>query len=259
MSAGFDKPLAGIKVLITRAEGQADPLIKSVERLGGIPVSIPMISFKKTGKSLPDGKYDWIIFTSANAFKFACLTKERLAALGHPKIAAIGEKTKEAIERLGFRIDFIPESFIAEAFVREFTGRLKQQEKVLLPKGNLARNIIYETLTSEGHICTEIIMYENKMPPSSESGLIEFFETNKADVLTFTSASTAANFMKIVRKNNLEEAIQESVVACIGPAAKNKAEALGLTVQICPDTYTVDGMLQAIIAFYKNDMSRRKL
>ncbi|MBM7691956.1 uroporphyrinogen-III synthase [Peribacillus deserti] len=255
-----EKPLQGVKILITRAESQAEPLIRSVETLGGTPISIPMINFKRVERKPLDGKFDWIIFTSVNALKYFHLTKDSLVQMGNPKLAAIGEKTKEAIESLGLSINFIPGSFVAEAFIEEFNCCLTAPSKILLPKGNLARDIIAESLRKEGHECTELIVYENIMPSSSERKLIDFLGTNKADILTFTSASTVVNFMKIVRENNLNTAIKNSIVACIGPAAKCRAESLGLTVDICPDTYTAPSMLQAIITFLnKNDESRRKL
>ena len=55
--------------------------------------------------------------------------------------------------------------------------------------------------------------------------------------------------MRVVDNYQLYEKINNLTFACIGPIAKRAAEENGLTVAICAEIYTMEGLLQAIINF----------
>ncbi|WP_026693760.1 uroporphyrinogen-III synthase [Peribacillus kribbensis] len=247
-------PLAGRTVLITRERNQAESFIQKVRKLGGVPVSIPMISFQKRGFHIKPGAYDWLVFTSVNAVRYFGLTEELYAALGMPKIAAIGRKTKDCIEKKGFSISFMPGKFVAEGFLDEFLPLLTSPSSVLIPKGNLARSLIAERLAGVGHTCSELIVYENVRPPESEEDLVKVLTKSGVDILTFTSSSTVVQAVNIIEKHHLWHTIKESIVVCIGPASRKTAEQLGLTVDVCPGTYTVEQMLDELIEYMKRNV-----
>ncbi|KON91193.1 uroporphyrinogen-III synthase [Rossellomorea marisflavi] len=253
MSGG--KPLDGVKVLITRGQSGASETASRIQAEGGIPVVVPLLKFearidpseKEWGGSLHT--YDWILFTSKNGVHFFLEAMDRmgvsLSTLG-VRCAAVGEKTANYCEKRGIPIDFIPTEYTGDAFASEFIQAINGNAKVLVPKGNLARNVISEELNRSGMTCHEWIVYETVLPEESGDILKHVLERKEADIITFTSSSTVHHFMKVVKSHSLGHFIEGVPMACIGPITKETAEQYGLHVKISPKVYTVNEMVEAI-------------
>ncbi|CAM3747873.1 uroporphyrinogen-III synthase [Mesobacillus zeae] len=247
-------PLQNKQVLIPRGKGHARSFSELVKKHGGIPAEIPLLAFRPVPASeeIHDmidelHQYDWIIFTSnVTVDSFFSLYK---GAGRFPKTAAIGEKTREALEHHGIHTDFMPEKYVAEEFVQEFLPRVTDGMKVLIPKGNLAREHIASSLRMNGASVEELIIYETYLPEESKERLAFMLDSRKLDVLAFTSPSTISHFMEVVKEKELEDCICGCVIACIGPVSKRKAEEHGLHVHVCPEKYTVEEMLKGIVKF----------
>jgi uroporphyrinogen-III synthase len=245
-------------VMIPRGKSHAKSFSELVARYGGIPVEIPLIAFRPVAanehlrevlKNLHT--YDWIIFTSnvtvETFFSFMKSISEKL-----PKIAVIGEKTRQEIESRGAEVSFTPEHYVAEGFVEEFSLFIKEGARILIPKGNLAREYIAASLMKQGATVDEVVIYETYLPDESREKLVQMLRNGSLDILTFTSPSTIDHFMEVVVENQLHNQIRQSLVACIGPVSKRKAEEWGLTVHAAPEKYTVEEMLKSIIEYVKN-------
>ena len=105
--ARTDLPLAGCRVLVSRAKKQAGVLSSALRELGCEVLEIPFIEIRKPSSYKPLdaalrnlATYDWLILTSVNGVEalFERMVKKKLpaAALGHLKIAAIGPATEES-------------------------------------------------------------------------------------------------------------------------------------------------------------------
>jgi uroporphyrinogen-III synthase len=247
-------PLHKKQVLIPRGEKQAKYFSQLVEKLGGVPVAIPLIAFRPVAASEELAStlkqldtYDWIIFTSnVTVETFFSFYKERHP---FPKVAVIGSKTREALEHFGIQADFTPDEYVAEGFVREFAPFVMEGMRVLIPKGNLAREYISSSLRKQGAVVDELVIYETYMPEESGHTLAELLNRSSLDILAFTSPSTIDHFMESVHSYGLENKIGDSIVACIGPVSKRKAEQHGLCVHACPDKYTVEDMMESVIEY----------
>lgn len=248
--------LHGERVLITREEQQAVRMKQLVELNGGISVVVPLLSFRAVS-STPELQsviqklytYDWLIFTSQNTVAFFLELVGLLDYSRLPKVAAVGEKTKQFLIEKGFTVEFVPTKFVAETFVEEFLPLLNPATRVLLPKGNLARDVIAPALRKVDVFIDDITVYETCMPEKSRPILASLLRNKEFDAITFTSPSTVEHFMKIVHEEGLEGEITECIVACIGPIARNKAETLGLTVHVMPEIYTVDEMINCLMKY----------
>src|SRR5689334_19257911 len=105
-------PLAGRRIVVTRAAKQAGDLVERLRLLGAVPVECPAITIQR----LEDfgaldtaiarlGSYDWVVFTSVNGVEAVW---ERMRTLGVDlealyarRLAAIGPATRERLEALG--------------------------------------------------------------------------------------------------------------------------------------------------------------
>ena len=70
------------------------------------------------------------------------------------------------------------------------------------------------------------------------------------DVVTFTSASTVRNFVKILGTDPAADLLNTTVVAAIGPVTAAAAAHLNIQTTIMPATYTVPALVDAIVRHY---------
>lgn len=254
-------PLLEKKVLIPRGEKQAKSFSQLVEKYGGIPVEIPLLAFRPI--TLNDeldamlqkvDTYDWIIFTSNVTVETFFSHFNMAADTGFPKIAVIGKKTAETLASYGLKPSFMPAEYVAESFAEEFAPLVGAGTKVLIPKGNLAREYIATRLGEAGAQVDEIVIYETYMPPESRSKLASMMKTGELDILMFTSPSTVDHLMDVVSAYHLEEQLKKCIISCIGPVSEKRVRAYGLPVHASPKEYTVEEMIKSTIAFLENHL-----
>ena len=254
------KPLFGKRILVTRAREQASVLSEKLEALGAEAWEYPTIEIKEPADSTAldqaiaeAGTYDWMIFTSANGVNafFKCLKALKLdiRTLGAVKICAIGPKTKELLEDKGLQVAVMPEVFRAEAVAEALKPLVKAGEKVLLPRADIARDVLVTTLKEMGLEVNEVIAYETVVADTDDNFLIEKMEQKGIHIVTFTSSSTVRNFMKLIGER--KELLDGVTIAAIGPVTAETAEKLGLKADIIADEYTIDGLVQALVKYYQ--------
>jgi uroporphyrinogen-III synthase len=244
------------KVLVPRGTGQARSFSQLVRKYGGIPIEIPLIAFRpiETNQQLQAAveridTYDWVIFTSnVTVETFFSFMKTEIVD-SFPKIAVIGKKTEEVLLERGFKSEFVPSAYVAEVFVEEFLPNVASGEKVLIPKGNLAREYISSALIKKGAVVDELVIYETYMPEESKAKLAAMLEAEELDVLMFTSPSTIDHFMTVVTEYNLQSHLNHCVFTCIGPVSEKRLRFYGLPVHASPEEYTVKEMIISTIEY----------
>ncbi|WP_423799241.1 uroporphyrinogen-III synthase [Neobacillus sp. SAB-20_R2A] len=248
-------PLLNKKVLVPRGEGQAKSFSELVERYGGIPIEIPLIAFRPIEKNqrLQEilkvlDTYDWIIFTSSVTVETFFSFVDRIRA-EFPRVAVIGKKTEKVLKERGIRVNFVPTVYVAEEFVEEFLPQVKPGIRVLLPKGNLAREYIATGLRKAGAVVDELIIYENYMPEESREKLAKMLSERELNILTFTSPSTVDHLMDVVGEYGLADHLNGCIIACIGPVTEKRLLEYGLPIHASPEEYTVDEMVKSVIVF----------
>lgn len=249
-------PLKDQKVLVPREKKQAKSFSQMVEKYGGIPVEIPLLAFRPVSNlqraaSLLEAidSYDWILFTSNVTIEILFKLIGPNTSRHFPKIAVIGKKTAEVLQRKGLKADFLPSRFIAETFVEEFLPYVKRGMKILIPKGNLARDYIAEHLRKSGAVVEEAVIYETYLPEESRQKLAATMANNQLDILLFTSSSTVDHFMGVIKEYKLENRVEHCLIGCIGPVTEKKLKSYGLNVHAAPKVYTVEEMIKSMIAF----------
>ena len=172
-------PLAGRRVLVTRAAHQAGKLSEGLRALGAEPVEVPVIEiqppldFAPLDRALRElDSYDWLILTSANTVralaKRAAKLGLSLAAATHLNISAIGEATAEATRQAGLAVALVPESYVAESLTRSLAVQTCGK-KVLLARAAVARDVIPHALRAAGATVDVVDAYRNVIPSSAPS------------------------------------------------------------------------------------------
>ncbi|MCL5061909.1 MAG: uroporphyrinogen-III C-methyltransferase [Nitrospiraceae bacterium] len=255
-----NKPLFGQRILITR-EYTKD--YEPLEDLGAEIFEFPTIeiappeSYKELDESIDKVEtYNWIIFTSANGFKYfmqRLLDKNRdIRDLRGIKICAIGIKTAEAIRNYGIKVDLIPEEFNAEGLIKSVQGfkgsRVQGLKgiKILLPRAEVAREVFPQKVRELGGEIDTPAAYRAVKPEKHGKRLKRFLKEGRISVATFTSAATFNNFVDIMGEDAIE-VLKDVTIAVIGPVTAKAIEKAGLKVSIMPKEATIKAMVDEII------------
>ncbi len=248
-------PLAGRRVLVSRARKQAGALSGELRKLGARVLEIPFIEIRPPRTYHPleaalrhVGNYDWLILTSVNGVQalFARAEKLKLGAQAFAgvRIAAIGPATKREIEKHGLRVGVMPEEYVAESVVDALHGEVKGQ-RVLLVRAKIARDVIPQELRQAGAEVNVVEAYETIVPKASRARLQAALKDarRRPHVITFTSSSTARNFIQLWGRKPLPVGVK---FASIGPVTSATLREFGLPVDIEGSEYTIPGLVRAI-------------
>lgn len=239
---GGDLPLAGRRVLVTRAKTQAGTLSAKLRSLGADVIELPVIDFAPLDFEPPAwASYDWAIFTSANAVEFFF---RRVPAAPGPRLCAIGPATAAAMQTLGLTPSVVPEEYLAESVVEALSSESLQGKRILLPRAAAARDVIPDHLTALGAHVDVLPVYQNVVPPDLAARAQEILSAIRPDWITLTSGSTVKNLLAATGP----ELLQGARLASIGPVTSDVARRHGLDVTIEAASATLDALVEAIVA-----------
>ena len=103
-----------------------------------------------------------------------------------------------------------------------------------------------------GAVVDEIAVYHTSQARDNADSLITELAQKRIDLVTFTSSSTVRNF-KALLPADAAELMQLVKIASIGPITSDTARELGFEVHITAETYTIPGLVDAILSFYSTD------
>jgi uroporphyrinogen III methyltransferase/synthase len=101
-----------------------------------------------------------------------------------------------------------------------------------------------------GAAVDEVAAYQTVQTTEGHHYLIARLQTNRVDMVTFTSSSTVRNFMAMLPQADAADLMRSVTVACIGPITAETAETMGLKVEIVAEDFTIDGLCKAITSHY---------
>ena len=249
------RPLHGKRILVTRARAQASALTEKLTALGASCIETPVIRIAAPADDYAAldhaigelHSYHWVIFTSVNGVEhfFARLAhaEKDTRALGYAKVAAIGSATAEALRAYGIHVDLVPKEFRAEAVVEALKDILPPRARILLPRAQEARDVLPESLRTYGAMVDVVAAYETVPELDGGAELAARLTNGEIDFVTFTSSSTVKNLVQ--QLGNITP-LQQVKIACIGPVTADTARNFALEPDIVAETYTIDGLVNAI-------------
>ena len=255
------RPLLGKTIVVTRARQQASDLVTRLSELGAACLEFPTIQVAPPPDPLPLesaigklGQYDWIVFTSVNGvtyfFDRLFAADKDVRALHRMHIAAIGPATSARLRTYGLNTDIVPETYRAESVIEAFSTQELKGKQILVPRALEARPILPLELGNMGASVDEVPAYQTLSVADKAQELIDALENKKIDAVTFTSSSTARNFMDLLPKDRALHLMDGVTVASIGPITAETAETLGLDVHISAREYTIPGLCDAIVKYF---------
>lgn len=263
------KPLAGRRILVTRAEHQAGRLSQILATLGAEPIEVPAIrilppdTYEPLDHALRTlSSYDWLILTSANTVNAMLARIEDLGMVSPasqtgqaiygrmPKIAAVGPSTAKAAMRVRWTVDLMPEKYVAEALVDALADKL-QGQRVLLIRSSRSRDVIPDALRERGINLDIVEAYRTEIPDESLAQIRSLFtEDVRKQALhaaTFTSSSTVDNFFKLLRASGQQFVPTGLPAVSIGPITSKTLRDHSWEPAAEADPHSVDGLVDAVV------------
>jgi uroporphyrinogen-III synthase len=265
VSAGLSKaglPLAGRRVMITRAAHQAGKLSDGLRALGAEPVEVPMLEIRPPDSLAPlDAalrrihEYDWLILTSANTVRvLAVRAAEQGIDLAHRaigKVAAIGRTTADAARRAGFRVALVPETYVAESLVSGLMGAADggstiANKRVLLARAVVARDVIPDALRKAG-ATVDIAEAYRSVPPYNAQELLGAALKTRIDAVTFSSSSTVIHFAEVAFLLGIRIPLPRIAAVSIGPVTSGTLREYGWNPAAEANPSDVPGLIDAVV------------
>lgn len=239
-------PLAGLRVLVTRPDGDgARKWAATLADAGAIPIPYPtlIIAPPATWQPLDDAlarlaSYDWIVFTSQTAVAFVQprLPNQRFPLGISTKIAAVGAATAAAIEAYGGVVTLVPDDSRQEG-LSHVLATLPVGTRLLLPMAEGGRTLLAESLRSRG--CRVDVVTVYRTLPRSDLPTLPAF-----DVATFASPSALRAYLAYAGIGSLAG----KGVAVIGPTTAAEALTKGIQAEVARTPHA-DALISAIAKF----------
>jgi uroporphyrinogen-III synthase len=265
--AGFTEitelPLKGKTIVITRTVEQSRESATILSNLGANVIVFPTLEIIPPSSwddfdeivSKPN-KIDFIIFTSAHAVQMYINRCEELGAelnFNQTKVVSVGSKTSSICKLYNIPVHIVPLKFSAEGVVNALSKYNLKNKTVFIPRSVIAREELPRGLKELGAIIKPAPVYNVSIPTAKniKPGIDEL-KTSSPDLFIFTSPSTFENFLIINKINSATEYFEKFDVAAIGPTTKSAIEKEKVKVNIMPDEFTIEGLIEKIIQHYRN-------
>jgi uroporphyrinogen III methyltransferase/synthase len=256
------RTLAGRRVVVTRRKGQSSRLVQLLEERGASVLEVPAIEITAPPDTaaLDEAlavleRYDWVVFTSANAVS---AVMGRLRVLGleprlgahspgasagtRPKVASVGSATTATL-RATFPGDRVAleagPDFRAAGLLEAFGREGVQGAGILVPASTRAGDELPRGLRGLGARVDVVPAYATVDAPGLAAAVRGCMEGG-LDLALFASPSAVEAFAVAAG-----ERAQGLPVAVIGPTTGAAARAAGMDVRAVASPSTAEGLVDA--------------
>lgn len=250
-------PLAGRRVVITRAALQSSELYQKLSSIGAVPILLPLVSFappenytEMDAALLKWRTFDWVMFTSAYGVQAVVARSARfgrnLAKGGAPPyVAVVGPATKQKAEKAGFFVEHMATSHVGIALAEELADRLRGT-RVLLPRSDRANPDLPTALQRLGAEVTEIIAYRTIRPSDADQERIARVAKGEADAILFFSPSAVQSFIDLVGRERLSALQNRVAMTAIGPVTAKALREASVQRIVMAAEATASAVVQAL-------------
>jgi len=257
-----ERPLFGRRIVVTRSPEQAPELVEALEALGAQAVLAPTIrivppedpeAVDRAAATVDD--YDWVVFESAGAATrfLTALTRgpRDLRALGRVSICALGPSTADRLAAAGIRADVVaPE--VGPERLSDAMSRFAALDgkRVLVVRPDLLRDVVNQQLAELGASVTDLVAYRTEPVPADSPRAQDLYRQlleGRIDAVTFTSPTALRRFAVMIGEEQAVDLLNTTTVVAIGPVTAAAALEMGVNAPIVPSSYTVAGLVQALV------------
>jgi len=247
-----DRPLFGQSVLVTRPVEQAEALAAPLRELGADVVLQPAIkigppeSWDDVDQAIEKlGDFDLVVFCSHNGVKYFIdrLLHSGVDArrFGTAKIATVGSKTAQALQKYGLVADIVPNDFRAESLASELDTKVSGK-RVLVIRASRGSDLIGRALTDSGADVTELVAYSHCDVDRADRAIIERAANGQIDWVTAMSSASATSLV-----NLFGDSLDKMKIASLSPVTSKTLADRGYKVSAEADPYTIESLIKVIV------------
>lgn len=259
MNGDQTQSLAGLTVVVTRSASQASGLSDALKARGADVCSVTAIAFEAPadgGLALRQAlaeidSYGVVAVASPNGAR-SLLAGFAEGGIGPdtslPALACVGPGTAAVLERAGFRVDIVANRSIAEGLVEAVgspdglsTHSTAEDSRLLLVQAEVSRPALEQGLSAAGWQVDRVVGYRTV---DGDITAEQVDAARGADAICFMSSSSVERYVRLAGR----DAVPAAVVT-VGPITTATALEHGLTVEVEAERHTLDGLVDAIVAW----------
>ncbi|MEM7588968.1 MAG: uroporphyrinogen-III synthase [Myxococcota bacterium] len=250
--------LHGKRIVLTRPQHQTSAWEAALTRLGAHVVLYPVLAiqspqqpapFKQAIEQALEGRFSWIVFSSANTVH---AIKKQLDALGgngqlptHVKLAAVGNVTAKAIEQQLRKTAH----FVAPRPNGQCLGQtlpLQGEETILLPQAQNAQPNLQQALQQRSRNVCVVTAYRSVPHCPPQNPMEVFCPLQGLCVVCFTSGSSVTACLAALQKHRALALLNDCIIACVGQSSIQTATQKGLSVGIACYHATLESLVYTL-------------
>jgi uroporphyrinogen III methyltransferase/synthase len=256
------KPLSGVRVMVTQPGDQAVTLYRDLREWGAEVLAYPTLATAADSRA---GEWDtlagiatderWLLFTSENGVRYFleswCATVGDLRGLSAYRVAAVGAKTVDALRTRGIVPDLVPTRATTAALVEQVAENLQGSEALVIRiRGNLGDDYVETSLQQIGAAVLPLHVYcttYTEWPAEAKEELL----TYPPDIIIFTSSSAVDGFAANLDGHELERLATGATVVSIGPSTSKTIQSYGMMVHLESRKRTTQSIVDELLAYYQ--------
>jgi len=253
-----DRPLEGLRVLLTREHSRVAALSRLLRERGASPVECPLIAIHPPEDWAPVDRclqnlkdYQGFLFTSVNAVSFFLGRLESIGISAAPLMQgpcfAVGPATAQALRARDIPVKAIPDRYQAEGLVELLDKEDLCGRRLLFPRALGARDVLTRTLQARGVPVDLAVVYETRKAGQNKPLLQGILASGALDYVTFTSTSTVRFFGEMADPEPGAEHWRSVPAACIGEVTSRAALELGFRTVLTAPESTLQGLVRALL------------
>lgn len=247
--------LAGLRVVVTRSEHQAEGLVQRLRAEGAEVALLPLLALVPPADPRPLERaaselalYDWVVFTSANAVE-AFMPLAGGAVPMSVRVAVVGPATAAALRAHAIEPHLEARKSEAEGLMESLAPHVANGGRVLLPQAADARPALAEGLKAAGAEVACVVAYDKHLPPEATARAEALFTRNAIGWVTFTSPRIVRHFAELfgaswddrrlevqaasIGRITTAELLRQEVERIVEAAAPGDAELVQAIVEAC--------------------------
>ncbi|MBQ1454927.1 MAG: uroporphyrinogen-III synthase [Thermoguttaceae bacterium] len=187
------------------------------------------------------GRFDWLVFSSANGVRFFCQRLRRHGQTVTANTAAVGSATAEVLAAEGITVTRTAADARAEGLVSVLEDEARRGARFLLVRGSRAREVLSGGLRALGGEVDELVVYRQADVPEADKRVAERMAAGDYAYTTVTSSAIARSLVRLYGGR-----LKQTRLVSISPLTGGTLAELGFPAYLQAAEATMAGMLDAI-------------
>jgi len=257
-----DRPLFGVRVLVTRPADQAPPLYRELRELGAEVLAYPTIA---TVEDFRTDDWDalrrvetderWVVFSNENGVRYFLrqwyATIGDVRGLNKYRIAAVGDGTARALNTNNISPDFVPTEATMAALADQMKAKYPMSgATVVRVRGNYRDDYTEDTLAGAGAQIISLPVYRTfhtRWLAAMKDKLFAY----PPDVVLFTSGAGVDGLVQNLDKKQMDDLTSGALVVSIGPSTSKVIRKHGMTVGLQSKASTLPSLIEELVTYFK--------